>query len=152
MWNLFKFTTLKCKGSGLIFFGNCLLSTWSLMFKGICNVCQYKIVLNNCPCSTISLEIDPLMQRLMARVMENVHIFLIPPLVPTSGGRESRRFKVGPIAWGWAKFCVLAEISGFLFALHMSFQCRSFFATRWGPFYQCIHGPKNTCIFIFFSF
>ena len=31
MWNLFfKYTTLECKGSGLIFFDNYLLSTWSL--------------------------------------------------------------------------------------------------------------------------
>ena len=33
MWNLFKYTTLECKGSGLIFFGNRLLSIWSLFSK-----------------------------------------------------------------------------------------------------------------------
>ena len=31
MWNLFKYTTIECKGSGLIFFDNRLLLTWSLL-------------------------------------------------------------------------------------------------------------------------
>ena len=34
MWNIFfTYTTLECKGSGLIFFDNHLLSTWSLFLS-----------------------------------------------------------------------------------------------------------------------
>ena len=75
------------------------------MYNGIYNVCQYKIVLNNYPCSTISLEIDPLMQtgyfRLMTRVMKTIKFFLIPPTF----GREG----VPPVQ-GWSNGLGLSEI------------------------------------------